>query len=99
MIEKIRSAGMNSPPTVRQTVIGVASSRPTGPHNHPQKIAETSSAIGERSEEHTSELQSHSDLVCLLLLEKKTEIEYVVCVRIVRELLCVVNGLKFVQLW
>src|SRR5260221_8831620 len=25
-----------------------------------------------RSEEHTSELQSHSDLVCLLLLEKKT---------------------------
>src|SRR5260221_3613606 len=26
---------------------------------------------GERSEEHTSELQSHSDLVCRLLLEKK----------------------------
>src|SRR5436190_10676022 len=33
-----------------------------------------------RSEEHTSELQSHSDLVCRLLLEKKKErmvIEYV----------------------
>src|SRR5438034_8650083 len=34
------------------------------------------SAVGrgstfERSEEHTSELQSHSDLVCRLLLEKK----------------------------
>src|SRR5438034_3740572 len=28
------------------------------------------SAVG-RSEEHTSELQSHSDLVCRLLLEKK----------------------------
>src|SRR5438034_2707317 len=28
-------------------------------------------ARGERSEEHTSELQSHSDLVCRLLLEKK----------------------------
>src|SRR5436190_11292994 len=28
-------------------------------------------AIGLRSEEHTSELQSHSDLVCRLLLEKK----------------------------
>src|SRR5438034_3651791 len=28
-------------------------------------------ALGERSEEHTSELQSHSDLVCRLLLEKK----------------------------
>src|SRR5206468_8348439 len=28
-------------------------------------------ALGERSEEHTSELQSRSDLVCRLLLEKK----------------------------
>src|SRR5260221_8634833 len=28
--------------------------------------------MNERSEEHTSELQSHSDLVCRLLLEKKT---------------------------
>src|SRR5438132_3112773 len=27
--------------------------------------------MGVRSEEHTSELQSHSDLVCRLLLEKK----------------------------
>src|SRR5947207_12628804 len=26
---------------------------------------------GDRSEEHTSELQSHSDIVCRLLLEKK----------------------------
>src|SRR5438034_2502426 len=28
-----------------------------------------------RSEEHTSELQSHSDLVCRLLLEKKNKIK------------------------
>src|SRR5260221_6432969 len=28
---------------------------------------------GSRSEEHTSELQSHSDLVCRLLLEKKKD--------------------------
>src|SRR5438132_6417501 len=28
-------------------------------------------ALAPRSEEHTSELQSHSDLVCRLLLEKK----------------------------
>src|SRR5438132_10489831 len=28
-----------------------------------------------RSEEHTSELQSHSDLVCRLLLEKKNRLE------------------------
>src|SRR5260221_7502128 len=31
---------------------------------------------GPRSEEHTSELQSHSDLVCRLLLEKKKMIRY-----------------------
>src|SRR5437773_11478807 len=31
-------------------------------------------AIVDRSEEHTSELQSHHDLVCRLLLEKKKEI-------------------------
>src|SRR6478672_13631587 len=30
----------------------------------------------ERSEEHTSELQSRSDLVCRLLLEKKTQIHH-----------------------
>src|SRR5436190_17063921 len=32
-------------------------------------------ALCERSEEHTSELQSHSDLVCRLLLEKKKKKE------------------------
>src|SRR5438034_4557745 len=31
----------------------------------------TSRGCSTRSEEHTSELQSHSDLVCRLLLEKK----------------------------
>src|SRR5438034_2541026 len=31
----------------------------------------TAMRLDERSEEHTSELQSHSDLVCRLLLEKK----------------------------
>src|SRR5260221_10062644 len=31
---------------------------------------------GQRSEEHTSELQSHSDLVCRLLLEKKKIIAF-----------------------
>src|SRR5260221_1858278 len=30
-----------------------------------------------RSEEHTSELQSHSDLVCRLLLEKKNAVAFV----------------------
>src|SRR5438132_3751197 len=31
-------------------------------------------AVAMRSEEHTSELQSHSDLVCRLLLEKKNDV-------------------------
>src|SRR5438034_7551454 len=34
-------------------------------------IEDTVVALPARSEEHTSELQSHSDLVCRLLLEKK----------------------------
>src|SRR5438132_9472131 len=34
------------------------------------RLREVTAQIG-RSEEHTSELQSHSDLVCRLLLEKK----------------------------
>src|SRR6478672_3970845 len=37
----------------------------TGPHPHPQR----------RSEEHTSELQSRSDLVCRLLLENKKNVK------------------------
>src|SRR5260221_10809483 len=43
--------------------------------HHAQLLAAENAAIGvdlvDRSEEHTSELQSHSDLVCRLLLEKK----------------------------
>src|SRR5260221_7309373 len=37
-------------------------------HNHTDQLYERL-----RSEEHTSELQSHSDLVCRLLLEKKKQ--------------------------
>src|SRR2546428_3600761 len=38
-----------------------------------EQLARRAMAIApERSEEHTSELQSRSDLVCRLLLEKKT---------------------------
>src|SRR2546430_13356585 len=33
---------------------------------------------GPRSEEHTSELQSQSNLVCRLLLEKKNTVHYVI---------------------
>src|SRR5438034_2834555 len=36
-----------------------------------QQLAAAANRVVHRSEEHTSELQSHSDLVCRLLLEKK----------------------------
>src|SRR5947207_8835005 len=42
----------------------------------PADVAEQDLQHAERrSEEHTSELQSHSDLVCRLLLEKKKNVE------------------------
>src|SRR5438034_6217309 len=37
------------------------------------RIIWSSNNVAVRSEEHTSELQSHSDLVCRLLLEKKNK--------------------------
>src|SRR5438034_7129116 len=45
----------------------------TGVDQHGQKVQQSAAKAGipPRSEEHTSELQSHSDLVCRLLLEKK----------------------------
>src|SRR5688572_32087782 len=41
------------------------------PHDHEPRVLEGAA----RSEEHTSELQSQSNLVCRLLLEKKKEKE------------------------
>src|SRR5260370_14596879 len=43
--------------------VSLVSGNPAGSRNHPARDA--------RSEEHTSELQSHLNLVCRLLLEKK----------------------------
>src|SRR5438034_7754312 len=42
------------------------------PHPLPH-VLQAQLATAVRSEEHTSELQSHSDLVCRLLLEKKND--------------------------
>src|SRR2546427_9190670 len=41
---------------------------------------EAACALGQRSEEHTSELQSQSNLVCRLLLEKKKKKMLCTCV-------------------
>src|SRR3712207_7344752 len=47
----------------------------------PMKVRKVSKAAAERSEEHTSELQSRQYLVCRLLLEKKkiTHIKHATC--------------------
>src|SRR6266404_9285330 len=42
----------------------------------PQRIVEPGQVLRERSEEHTSELQSLAYLVCRLLLEKKKKKKY-----------------------
>src|SRR5688572_32359945 len=41
------------------------------PHETYNRYSEIKAALDSRSEEHTSELQSQSNLVCRLLLEKK----------------------------
>src|SRR2546430_11497407 len=46
------------------------------PRSARKSASTTSSMIIERSEEHTSELQSQSNLVCRLLLEKKKTRNY-----------------------
>src|SRR5260370_21977161 len=41
------------------------------PHSNSIRLSQAESRCTNRSEEHTSELQSHLNLVCRLLLEKK----------------------------
>src|SRR5260221_7504316 len=48
-----------------------AAGRRERPRSSLARATRRGSACACRSEEHTSELQSHSDLVCRLLLEKK----------------------------
>src|SRR5438034_8144003 len=50
---------------------GLRIERASAPRTTTTNCRPVSAAAEERSEEHTSELQSHSDLVCRLLLEKK----------------------------
>src|SRR2546428_7216895 len=54
----------------------------TAEHDAEQAIHQSGAAVGSthgRSEEHTSELQSRSDLVCRLLLDKKNTIPRSTC--------------------
>src|SRR5438132_3532790 len=65
------------------------------PHPHPlapdplrlrPRLPRRLPLIPTRSEEHTSELQSHSDLVCRLLLEKKKKRQYILLSMLLRYL-------------
>src|SRR5260370_28408490 len=76
-----RSAPVNSPDTLI-TVTGTnfqsSSNVILNPDTNFTRIATTfvsSTQLTARSEEHTSELQSHLNLVCRLLLEKKNNID------------------------
>src|SRR5436190_14858931 len=74
---------LRSFPTRRSSDLSRAAARAGAPHPEgPRGVPKVAIAAGgtagcyrdlghSRSEEHTSELQSHSDLVCRLLLEKK----------------------------
>src|SRR5256885_6919645 len=55
----------------RAAVVDRQRARRTGQINHPGKIEPRYIRVRQRSEEHTSELQSPCNLVCRLLLEKK----------------------------
>src|SRR5438132_1775178 len=50
--------------------------RPGEEGKQPPRLFGVVQVSGVRSEEHTSELQSHSDLVCRLLLEKKKKSQH-----------------------
>src|SRR2546430_9746847 len=57
-----------------QTVRVALPPRGGAPQLPPRRAAQLARGPGPRSEEHTSELQSQSNLVCRLLLEKKKKV-------------------------
>src|SRR5438034_6647898 len=74
-LAKSSSTGVERPKIVTETFnrlwsLSISSTLPLKFANGPSTMR-TCSLRSKRSEEHTSELQSHSDLVCRLLLEKK----------------------------
>src|SRR5260370_19820036 len=70
------------PPSKRAVNTPAPKWKPSSPNSPDRPPVLRSGEFGERSEEHTSELQSHLNLVCRLLLEKK---------KIASALLCVVH--------
>src|SRR5947207_5310007 len=70
-----RSSSSSARKKLRRSMPLLRESSPRTIRPGPMKLAWFTSSIAAcRSEEHTSELQSHSDLVCRLLLEKKKKL-------------------------
>src|SRR5260221_8742964 len=59
----------------RRQLLAHGQNRAAGGSIDPLPVVRLFTPDAHRSEEHTSELQSHSDLVCRLLLEKKKKFE------------------------
>src|SRR5438034_2459529 len=79
-LRRVEALADSEPPYPREPPAGLPDHDDAGlprRRHHPEEAAERARAEDDhgltrlRSEEHTSELQSHSDLVCRLLLEKK----------------------------
>src|SRR5690242_21100227 len=64
-----KPSGMRTRPTLRESTGGPNANAQAKRKNHDVTLHAIS--LPSRSEEHTSELQSHVNLVCRLLLEKK----------------------------
>src|SRR5438034_3510140 len=64
------ATNMRTPPVITVDVV-LRTIDPPRSQSQCQTKGKKQVGVAPRSEEHTSELQSHSDLVCRLLLEKK----------------------------
>src|SRR5699024_12089577 len=69
-----RSANASALPTISCTLFSPMS---VNPWSRATRIFSAGCVFEDRSEEHTSELQSRFDLVCRLLLEKKNETRHI----------------------
>src|SRR5436190_4588230 len=65
LFRSLEHGAIEAPVDPQRRSLGQLTRQAEGPRQRARKLAQR------RSEEHTSELQSHSDLVCRLLLEKK----------------------------
>src|SRR5690242_21191493 len=78
--------GIALPKTSANPGVATVAVRTATAHKSPQKAQrelEDLQLVLKRSEEHTSELQSHVNLVCRLLLEKKNKKKHILTTQII----------------